>query len=60
MRAQKRFCHFAGAYESLSPPHPWPGNLENSEPELPANVGTLQERVPMQSLRPFRTVLGQQ
>jgi hypothetical protein len=52
---QKRFCHFAGAWGSLSPPRPWPSDLEKSEPEFSANVGIVQKQVPMQSKSPFQT-----
>jgi hypothetical protein len=57
---QKRFCHFAVAWGSLSPPHPWLSHLENSEPEFPTNVDIEQKQVPMQSKSPFQTDFGQQ
>jgi hypothetical protein len=41
--------------------HPTPlPDLENSEPEFPANVGIVQNQVPMQSKKPFQTDFGQQ
>jgi hypothetical protein len=56
---QKRFCHFAGVWGSLSPPHPWLGHLENSEPEFPTNAGIEQKQAPMQSKSPFQSDIGQ-
>jgi hypothetical protein len=38
MPVQKRFCHSARARGERDPPHPWPGDMENGEPELKANV----------------------
>jgi hypothetical protein len=57
---QKRFCHFAGAWGSLSPPHPGSHDLENGEPEFQANMDIVQKQVLMQSKIPFLTDFGQQ
>jgi hypothetical protein len=49
------FPHF-----ERDPPRPWPDDMENSEPELPANVDIVQKQVPTQLWSPLQSVLGQQ